>query len=262
MADQSNRPQDIPIGLQLFSVRSECEKDDGKNFPAVVEAVAKMGYDGVEFAGYYGWSAEGIRKVLDDNGLVCCGTHVGIDTLLGDELEKSIEFHRTIGNRFLIVPGLPEQYRCCPESWQRTADVFNEIAEKLQPHGMHTGYHNHHHEFQPMEGQVPWEIFFGGTRQEVVMQLDVGNAMHGGGDCAELLRSYPGRALTLHVKEHGGSPEAVVGEGEVDWKEILPLAAGVGGTQWYIVEHERDPARALGDVDKCIQNLRKIIAEL
>jgi hypothetical protein len=101
----------IPIGLQLYSVRHECEKDDGKNFPNIVKAVAKMGYEAVEFAGYFGWEAEDIRRVLDDNALPCCGTHVGIQTLVGDELKRSIDFHRTIGNQFLIVPGLPEEYR-------------------------------------------------------------------------------------------------------------------------------------------------------
>lgn len=252
----------IPIGLQLYSVRHECEKDDGKNFPNVVEAVAKMGYEGVEFAGYYGWEAADIKRVLDDNGLPCCGTHVGIQTLLGEELDRSVEFHRAIGNQFLIVPGLPEAYRDSPDAWKRTAELFNEIAEKLAPQGMHTGYHNHAVEFQPMEGQVPWDVLFGTAREDVVMQLDIGNAIHGGGDCAAYLRKYPGRALTLHVKDYGGAPDSVVGEGEVDWSEMLPLAAEVGGTQWFIVEHEKDPARALSDVDKCLQNLREIVAGL
>ena len=254
--------QKIPIGLQLFSVRHECEKDDGKNFPAVVEAVAKMGYEGVEFAGYYGWEAEDIRRVLDDNALPCCGTHVGIQTLLGDELERSIEFHATLGNRYLIVPGLPEEYRCCPDAWARTAETFNEIAASLEPHGMVTGYHNHHVEFAPMDGRTPWDIFFGGTVDGVVMQLDIGNAIQGGGDCAEILRKYPGRATTIHIKEFGGPPEAVVGEGEVDWKEILPLVCTVAGTEWQIIEHERDPARALDDVDRCLQRLRQMLADL
>jgi sugar phosphate isomerase/epimerase len=258
-AEQKSPCQEIPIALQLYSVRHDCEKDDGKNFPAVVEAVAKMGYEGVEFAGYYGWQAPDIKKVLDDNGLKCCGAHVAIDTLLGGELQRSIDFHRTLDNRFLIVPGLPEAYRCCPESWAETARMFNTIAEDLQPHGMYTGYHNHHIEFEPMEGQVPWDIFFGAAHERVVMQLDIGNAIHGGGDCAEILRKYPGRSLTIHIKEYGGEPEAAVGEGEVNWAELLPLIAETGGTQWYIIEHERDPARAMTDVERCIRNFREIL---
>jgi sugar phosphate isomerase/epimerase len=254
--------KDIPIGLQLFSIRHECEKDGGKNFPNVVRAVAKMGYQGVEFAGYYGWSAKDIRKILDDNGLPCCGAHVGLDTLMGDELKKSIEFHTIIGNKFLIVPGLAEKHRNSAAAWAATAKLFSGIAEQLRPHGMRTGYHNHDVEFRPMDGKIPWDVFFGSAAKDVVMQLDIGNAIQGGADCAALLRKYPGRAGTLHIKEYGGTNEAVIGEGEVNWKELLPLIAKVGGTDWNIVEHERDPNRALSDVDKCLQFLRRTIAEL
>jgi sugar phosphate isomerase/epimerase len=162
----------------------------------------------------------------------------------------------------MIVPGLAEKHRNSAAAWAATATLFNGIAEQLKPHGMFSGYHNHSVEFQPMEGLVPWDVFFGGTRKEVVMQLDIGNAIHGGGDCVAILRKYPGRALTLHIKEYGGSSEAVIGEGEVDWKNLLPVIAEVGGTQWNIVEHERDPGRALADVDRCLQNLRRMLAEV
>ena len=84
----------IPIALQIYSVRKEAEQD----LAGVLAAVAKMGYEGVEFAGYYGHSAQDIRKMLDDNGLKCCGGHLGIDTLLGDALPATIEFQQTLGN--------------------------------------------------------------------------------------------------------------------------------------------------------------------
>ncbi len=248
----------MPIGLQLFSVRHECQKDEGKNFPAVVEAVAKMGYQGVEFAGYYGYSAAELKRIIDDHGLPCCGAHVGLDTLLGDELKRSIDFHQTLGNKYLVVPGLKEEYRNSIDAWKRTAELFNGIAERLKPLGMYTGYHNHAVEFQPMEGQVPWDVLFGATVPEVIMQLDIGNAIHGGGNCEATLATYPGRSLTVHVKEYGGSDEAVIGEGEVDWPTMLPAMAETGGAEWFIVEHERDPNRALADVDKCLQYLRGV----
>ena len=95
----------IPIGLQLYSVREDCQKD----LPGVLKEVARMGYAGVEFAGYYGYSATDLRKMLDDLGLKCCGTHTGLPTLLGEELPKTIEFNQTLGNKFLIVPGLPKE---------------------------------------------------------------------------------------------------------------------------------------------------------
>src|SRR5437764_13789952 len=97
----------IPIALQLYSVRKDCEQD----LPGTLKAVAKMGYDGVEFAGYYGRSAQELRSMLDDLGLKCCGTHTGLNTILPEELERTAEFNRTLGNRFLIVPGLSAERR-------------------------------------------------------------------------------------------------------------------------------------------------------
>ena len=116
----------IPFALQLYSVRNDCAKD----LDSTVAAVAKMGYKAVEFAGYYGRDAKSLRKLLDDVGLKCCGTHIGLDTLLGDNLPKTVEFNRTLGNPFLIVPSLPGKYTKSRQSWQEAADLFSELADK------------------------------------------------------------------------------------------------------------------------------------
>lgn len=245
----------IPIALQLYSVREDCAKE----FAGTVKAVAEMGYEGVEFAGYYGLEAEEIKKILDDLGLKVTGTHIGIDTLLGDELEKTIEFNKILENKFLIVPGFPESYRNSKAAWLKTAEIMNEISEKLKPHGMLTGYHNHSIEFQPMEGELPWDIFFGNTNKEVVMQFDIGNARHGGGEAAPFLKKYPGRAITVHVKEYSATNDkALIGEGDVDWDEIFELCETIGSTEWYIVEQESYAYPPLECVELCLENLRKM----
>jgi sugar phosphate isomerase/epimerase len=243
----------IPIGLQLYSVRKECEQD----LPGVIQTVAKMGYAGVEFAGYYGRSASELRKLLDDHGLKCCGTHTGLNTILGDELPRTIEFNQTLGNRYLIVPGLPEERRNSPAAWRETARLMNEAADRAAASGMLVGYHNHHIEFVPMEGELPWDIFFGNTRPEVVMQFDTGNALHGGAEAAPFLKRYPGRAKTVHLKEYSKSNDkALIGEGDVPWPEIFQLCETVGGTEWYIVEQESYAYPPLECVDRCLQALR------
>lgn len=243
------------IGLQLYSVREDCKRD----LPGTIAAVAKMGYMGVEFAGYYNYTAEQLRKMLDDNGLKCCGTHTGLPTLLGDELPKTIEFNKTIGNKYLVVPGLPGQYRESHQAWLDTAKLFNEIAEKVKPHGMLVGYHNHSVEFQAMDGELPWDTFYGNTNKEVIMQLDVGNAIIGGVDPLPYLYKYPDRAVTVHVKEHSKTnPDALVGEGDVNWKAFFALCQAVGSTEWYIVEYERQGAPPLESVEKCLNNLRRL----
>jgi len=245
----------IPLGLQLYSVRKDCERD----LPGTIGAVAKMGYEGVEFAGYYDYSSKDLRKLLDDNGLKCCGTHTALDTLLGDNLPKTIEFNQAIGNKYLIVPWLdPKKYNSV-EGWRKAADMFNELAEKVEPQKMQVGYHNHSHEFKPIDGELPWDIFFGNTRKDVIMQFDTGNAMQGGGDAIPYLKRYPGRAVTVHLKEYSATNKnAIIGEGDIDWEELLTLCETIGGTKWYIIEEEKDVYPPLKAAELCLQNFRKL----
>ncbi len=243
----------IPIALQLYSVRKDCEKD----LPGVLAAVARMGYEGVEFAGYYGRSAQELRKMLDDVGLKVAGTHTSLASLLGDELERTVEFNQILGNKYLIVPGLPRERTGSRAAWLETARLFNEIAERLKPYGMLTGYHNHAIEFQPLEGELPWDTFFGNTNPEVVMQLDTGNALHGGANPVPFLERYPGRARTVHLKEYSATNDkALIGEGDVNWAEVFRLCETIGNTEWYIVEQESYAYPPLECVERCLQALK------
>ncbi len=244
----------VPIGLQLYSVRKQCEKD----LPGVLEAVAKMGYKGVEFAGYYGYKAADLRKLLDSNGLVCCGTHAQWRSLQPDQWKATVEFNETLGNKFLIVPWLPESARNSLDAIKKTAEQFNRLAEQVKPAGMLVGYHAHGGDFAQVAGDTAWNHFFRLTRPEVVMQLDVGNCLGGGGDPYKILAQFPGRALTIHLKEYGGKPAALIGEGKVRWEEIFRLCETVGGTQWYIVEQESYAFGPLESVRRCLENLKKM----
>ena len=249
----------IPVALQLWSVREDCARD----LEGTLKAVADIGYEGVEFAGYHGRSAEELRRMLDELGLEVAGTHVGIYTLLGDELERSIEFNRLLGNRFLIVPMMPEEMMASRASWLEAASLLNGVAERLRPEGMRTGYHNHVVEFQPMEGEHPWDTIFKTTVQDVVMQLDVGHAMRAGlgpDELLEVLERYPGRSKTVHLKAYSSTNEnALIGEGEVKWKEFFSHCETVGGTEWYIVEQERYPFTPLESVRRCKENLDELM---
>lgn len=230
----------IPVGVQLYSVREQCAKD----LPGTLAAVAKIGYKGVEFAGYHGRSAAELRKMLDDLGLVACGTHTPYESVLADKLSETIEFNRTIGNKFLIVPWMTGKTK---QDWLEKAKLFNEVAEKVKGQGMWTGYHAHAHDFEKIDGESAWDIFFGNTKPEVVMQLDTSNCAEGGADPVAVLKKYPGRAITIHLKANGGGPDAVIGEDKVDWKGVFEFCESKGGTRWYVVEHEsgKDPIDAI-----------------
>jgi sugar phosphate isomerase/epimerase len=243
------------VGVQLYSVRDDCKRD----LPWTLAEVAKIGYQGVEFAGYYDYDAKTLRRMLDENGLECCGTHIGIDHLLGDNLMRTLEFHQILGCKYLIVPGLPEERRASLTAWRETAQLFNEIAERLKPYGFRTGYHNHWVEFQPMEGEIPWDVFFSNTSPEVIMQIDTGNALHGGAHAEPFVRKYPGRAITVHCKEFSSTnPNAVIGEGEVHWQEFFEACEAVGGTEWYIVEQETYAHSPLETIRLCFEAMRRM----
>jgi sugar phosphate isomerase/epimerase len=249
----------IPIALQLYSVRDDCARD----LPGTLKAVAKMGYEGVEFAGYYNRTADELKKMVDDLGLKVAGSHIGLNTLLGDELEKTIEFNKTLGNKFLIVPWISEEMRNSKQAWLETAKLFSEIAKKVKRRGMRVGYHNHHMEFTPIDGEMPWDIFGGATSAEVVMQIDTGNALHGKISVDGLLatvKRYPGRSVTVHLKEFSATNDkAVIGEGDMKWKQFFKLCETVGGTQWYIIEQESYAYPPLECVKLCVNNLKKMI---
>lgn len=244
----------IPIAVQLYSVRNELKTD----FNGVIEQIGKMGYQGVEFAGYYAWDKKPkeLRKLLDDNGLKCCGTHTQLITLQGDALKHTVDLHKELGNRFLIVPGLPAK---TAEAWLNTAKQFNDIAAKLKEHDMLTGFHAHAGEFKKFGDKTAWEIFFDNTNAEVIHQVDIGNTLGGGGDPIAMIKKYPGRTKSLHMKEHGGAPGAAIGEGKVDWKTLIEACQTVGGTEWYIVEHETGKT-PLVSIKTCLDNLKKMTA--
>jgi sugar phosphate isomerase/epimerase len=247
----------IPIGLQLYSVRRECQQD----FPGTVAKVAEMGYEGVEFAGYYNWSAQRVRKLLDQHGLKCCGTHAGLTTLLGDNFAATVEFNETIGNKYLIVPGIPGNMR--PDSktgWVLFAKLMNELAEKAKDHDMQVGYHNHAHEFQSDNGDVPWEVFASNSDKDVILQVDIGHVVRAGADPARHMKRYPGRLVTVHVKEFSKTKRhPLVGEGDVDWPAMFRICEDAGGTQWYIVEDESSNPPPLQRVKRDLENLRRLL---
>ncbi|MBN1675457.1 MAG: TIM barrel protein [Kiritimatiellae bacterium] len=247
----------ISLAAQLYSVRNDCATD----LPSVLKRLSAIGYEGVEFAGFYGHDAVQVRQWLDDFGLQCAGSHTSLALLADDTFDDTVATNKIIGNRFVVVPGLPKECTESLDAWKRTAVRFNDLAERLETHGMRLGYHNHFIEFTPIDGTYPWDVFFSNTRN-VIMQVDTGNARHAGVNAAPFIERYPGRAITVHLKEWTDDPTgAVVGEGKVDWNQVFTLCETVGGTEWYIVEQETYPYPPLESMEKCFVNIRRMLEQ-
>ena len=221
----------LPIALQLYSIRDVCSKD----MDVALEEVAKMGFDGVEFAGYakYDKKAAELRKKLDDLKLKVAATHIGTGQLRGDALQRTIDFHHTIGCKFLIVPGDGDFTN--PDKCKALADFFTETAVKLKEHGMACGYHNHTHEFTKNGDKTFWELFADGTSKDVILQQDCGWTVYAGLDPVDLMKRYPGRMKSTHfkptvTKKDEGTKKAYFGQDSVDWPAVLK---GMSRSGWH-----------------------------
>ena len=244
----SDSTSKVPIGVQLYSVRNAARDD----IAATLAAIAKMGYEGVEFYGgyYFDKDPKDIRKMLDDLGLKCCGTHTPIGQFRGENFEKTAEIHKILGTKFMIVPGGIDAELHDVEKNKAIAEEFNKWAERAKPFGLSIGYHAHGGDAKLVDGIPAWERFFDATVPEVVMQMDLGNYKGGGGDPYKMIEKFKGRSKTVHLKE-GGSGTPIIGEGTVDWKRAFDLLEAVGGAEWYVVEDEHTPNNP-DRIEKCI----------
>jgi|ERR1051326_612025 sugar phosphate isomerase/epimerase len=223
----------IPIGFQLYTVRGEF----GRDVPGTLRRLAQIGYEGVEFWGYAGtakvykqYSAGALRKLLDDCGLECCGMHLDLKALANENIKRTIENNAKLGSEFLNVAGAKDKMRSEKGIFE-LADLLNQRAEECRAHKMKVGYHAHPFDFGKIRDRFAWDILFSRTKLEVNMQMDVGNCLAGKGDPIGMLKKYPGRARTVHLKEH---KDKTFDSGL--YKEVFRLCEGGGVTKWYIVE--------------------------
>jgi sugar phosphate isomerase/epimerase len=235
----------VPIALQLYTIGADLRRD----MAGSLAQVAKLGYKGVEFAGFNNVAAADIRKMLDDNGLQCVGCHTGLNTLLGEEFQKTVDFNKAIGNTRLIAPSLAGNYTSSRKAIEDAADIFNGLAEKLKPLGMKTGFHCHPGEFRDVEGATVWDIFFTRANRDVIMQCDLGHMGTGKADQVAYMTKYPGRANTVHVKPANAAPLLGDAADTNKWPEIFKACESVGGTEWYIIEYDG------GSMDKVVRTM-------
>ncbi len=251
----ADRANPIPIGFQLYTVRGEFSR----NVPQTLKALGQLGYKAVEFWGYGGtpnvyqqYSASELRKLLDENDLKCCGMHLELKALAKDNLKRTIENNQALGNQYLNVAAAKEKMGSA-DAIAELAAFLNDAAAQCRPHKMTVGYHAHPFDFAKVNGRFAWEILFGRTQPEVNMQMDVGNCLAGNGDPIAMLKEFPGRTRTIHIKEHQDKTF------ESDfYKEIFRLCETSSGTKWYIVEMGGPEGNGFEVPRQALEKLRRL----
>ena len=247
------------LGIQLYSVRDEMKKDPLDT----LKQLAAMGYKNVEHANYvdrkfYGYSATEFKKVLNGMGLkmpsghtVMADKHWDKTTKdFTDEWKQTVEDAATVGQRFVISPWLDESLRKNYDDLLGFLDVFNKCGELCKKSGVKFGYHNHDFEFKySLNDKKIYDIILENTDPTLVaQQIDIGNMYGAGGRALELIKKYPGRFESMHVKDEIKSKDkgemndnyesTILGKGLLPVKEIVALAKKMGGTTEFIIEQE------------------------
>jgi sugar phosphate isomerase/epimerase len=252
--------KNIPVGLELYSVRDELAKDD----VATVRAVARMGYQVVEFyAPYFSWTldhAKEMRKLMDDLGIRCNSTHNNAQNYNVESLPKAAELNNIIGSKYLVLAQAPRVTGL--DGWKKVADQLADFSERLKPSGLRTGYHNHQAEFMMVEGKRPIEVLAANTPAEVMLQLDVGTCVQAGSDPVAWIKANPGRIRCIHCKDWAPGPDkgyrVLFGEGDSPWKPIFEAAESVGGVEYYLIEQEGSRFPSFETAQRCMDAWKQI----
>lgn len=247
----------FPVGLQLYSLRDETKKD----FVEVLEKVAKIGYQGVEFAGYGGIKASDMKEHLRRLGLKAVSTHVALERLQS-HLEEEIEYAKLIGMTHIVCPWASFEGI---EDVEKLARILDKAGEACKAEGITLSYHNHDHEFAQIDGEYILDLLFSKTNPDYVKaELDLCWVSRGGVNEVAYVTQYSGRCPLLHAKDYVASPEfrqVEVGTGLVDFVGIEKIAKDVG-VEWFIVEQEEYTIDPFESIKISLENLRKLkIAE-
>ncbi|MCD6289542.1 MAG: sugar phosphate isomerase/epimerase [Anaerolineae bacterium] len=247
---------DIPIALQMYTVRDVAAKD----FIGALRQVAEIGYAGVELAGTFGLPATELKAALDDLGLKVAGSHVALAELESN-LPDVIEYNRVLNNPYIVLPAIPQERRQTLDDWRGLATVLNRIGREIKLAGMQFCYHNHAVEFEIFDGKFALEWLYELTDPDLVKaEIDTYWVQYAGQDPAEYLRKYADRMALVHLKDMEPGEErffAEVGEGVMNWEPVF-RASEEAGVQWYIVEQDRCRRPSMESARISFENLKRM----
>lgn len=256
------------VGIQLYSIRD----DMGKDPRGTLKQLAGMGYKNVEHANYmnrkfYGYPPVDFKKILDDLGIKMPSGHTVMGTQHWDAEKKdftdlwkyTVEDAAVMGQQYVISPWLDQSYRKNRDGLLRFMEVFNKSGELCKKSGMKFGYHNHDFEFsEKLDGETLYDIILKNTDPDlVIQQLDTGNLYNGGANAMDIVKQYPGRFLSLHVKDEIASSSnqeryesTVLGAGIVNLKTVIDEVRKTTKGVHYIIEQEAYQGKAPLDCAK------------
>ncbi|WP_105255295.1 sugar phosphate isomerase/epimerase family protein [Pseudoalteromonas sp. T1lg75] len=263
VAAQEPQIKTPPISVQLWSVKEALKAD----FHGTLEALAAMGFSGVEFAGDfgpYGDNPSALKKTLASLGLRASSAHIGFDALSADVLTHTLLFYKTLGVNTLYIPW--DERAWDADKVAQFTEQLNAAHAQAQRFDMELGFHNHEREFEPYKGATFWDYIATHSPNSLPLQLDIGWVQYAQQDAQALIKAYPQRTRSAHIKvvakDNDLSP--IVGGNAIPWEAIIETLIKEGKTQWLVLEQEQYPEQItpLQSVAASKQGLDKVLARL
>ena len=243
------------VGIQLYSVR-----DDMKSDPlGSLKKIAGMGYKVVEHAGYadgkfYGYSPADFKKILGDLGLKMYSGHVDFGMTAWDESKKdftdkwkkTVEDAAFMGQKYVITPELDDKAQKDYDTLLKVIDLWNKCWALCQKSDMKFGYHDDFNEDAILKNMKIYDIVMKYSDPALtIQQFDIANLYNAAGtDPRDIIKQYPGRFPSLHVKDvlkeknkDNGHDSTILGKGVLNVKDVVSLAIK-NGAWLMIIEQE------------------------
>ncbi len=243
------------IGLQLYTLRRELARD----FTGTLAAVAAIGYQEVEFAGYFGRKPAEVKAAVEQAGLRAPAAHVPISSLRRD-WNGALEQARIVGHEYLVVAWIPVEERRTLDGYRRIAGLFNRAGAEARGAGITFAYHNHDFELAPIDGRLPLDVLLQETDpKDVAFEMDLYWITKGGGDPLAYFARHPGRFPLVHVKDSRGAPRHImadVGSGIINFRRVFAQRARAG-FRHFLVEHD-EPADPFASIRASLDYLKRL----
>lgn len=189
--------ENLKVGLQLYSVRDKMEQD----MEGTLKQVKEMGYDYVEFAGYFGKTAQEVKEILDRYGLTCISVHQGYEVFL-EEPEKNIEYLKVLGAKFCVIPWMGIEKQKGTPLFAQTVEEITKVGTLLRENGIQMLYHNHDFEFQTYEDKFLLDWLYETIPNDLLKpEIDTCWVHYAGQDPCAYLEKYTGKIDVVHLKD-------------------------------------------------------------
>lgn len=247
----------MQLGLQLYSVREDMEKD----FLGTLKKVKAMGYDGGELAGLYGHSAIEVKAMFEEVGLTPISAHVAFQDLMPD-IDGLVKAYKEIGCKYIVIPYLPVELRYGTDKYAEVVEGIKQIGKVCKENGIILLYHNHDFEFEKTaDGEYVLDALYNEIGKDLLQtEIDTCWVKVSGVDPCEYILKYSSRAPVIHLKDFVGERNnnmyKLIGIESEDKKEegatfeFRPLGSGKqnfaniiesskqAGAEWIIAEQD------------------------